>query len=261
MFGKLRSEGCSFAVALEAICCSKATYYRWGKRYQQQGVIGLESRPSRPHQVRQPQWTKQQEQQVLHLRRRYPLWGKRKLWKVLSRDQGFSLGISTVGRILKKLVKLNRIKPVSFYYGRVKPKRQRQFTQHAKRWQYGMKAKGPGELVQVDHMSVGFTEGFQLKEFKATCPITGMTIMRTYSRATSRNAKAFLAYLAKQLPFGLASIQVDGGSEFRDEFEQACEDLGVPLFVLPPKSPKLNAWSNVPMAPAVTSFIPSMKVL
>ena len=163
------------------------------------------------------------------------------IWKVLSRDQGFSLGISTVGRILKKLVKLNRIKPVSFYYGRVKPKRQRQFTQHAKRWQYGMKAKRPGELVQVDHMSVGFTEGFQLKEFKATCPITGMTIMRTYSRATSRNAKAFLAYLAKQLPFGLASIQVDGGSEFRDEFEQACEDLGVPLFVLPPKSPKLNA--------------------
>jgi putative transposase len=103
-----------------------------------------------------------------------------------------------------------------------------------------MKAKQPGELVQVDHMSVGFTEGFQLKEFKATCPITGMTIMRTYSRATSRNAKAFLAYLIEQLPFGLVSVQVDGGSEFRDDFEQACKDLGLPLFVLPPKSPKLN---------------------
>ncbi len=29
-------------------------------------------------------------------------------------------------------------------------------------------------------------------------------------------------------------------SDFRDDFEQACKDLGLPLFVLPPKSPKLN---------------------
>lgn len=178
-------------------------------------VRGLEKGSSRPHQIRQPQWTRQQEQQVLHLRKRYPLWGKRKLWKVLNRDQGFPLSISTVGRILRKLVKLNRIQPVSFYMGRVKPKRQRQFSHHATRWKYGMKAKQLGELLQIDHMSVGFSEGVQLKEFKATCPITGMTIMRTYRRATSRNAQSFLAYVIDQLPFKLTSIQVDGGSEFR----------------------------------------------
>ncbi len=33
---------------------------------------------------------------------------------------------------------------------------------------------------------------------------------------------------------------MDGGSEFQAVFEQACQDLGIKLFVLPPRSPKLN---------------------
>jgi len=240
LFERLRSEGCSTETSLTAIACSKATYYRWRKRYQQQGCAGLEPRSCHPRNHRKPQWSKHQQQQVLHLRRKFPLWGKRKLWKVLARDHGFTLSISTVGRIVRKLLRLKRIKPASFYYGRVKPKRQRKFKHHAKRWQYGMKAKQLGELIQIDHMSVSFTEGFQLKEFKATCPITGTTIMRTYSRASSRNAKRFLAYLRQQLPFEIISIQVDGGSEFRDEFETACEEQTLPLFVLPPRKPKWN---------------------
>ncbi len=35
-------------------------------------------------------------------------------------------------------------------------------------------------------------------------------------------------------------IQVDGGSEFRDEFETACKDSGIALYILPPQSPKFN---------------------
>ena len=99
-------------------------------------------------------WTKQQEQQVLHLRKRYPLWGKRKLWRVLVRERGWTLSESTVGRIAR-LVRLGRVEPVSFYYGQVKPKRRRQ-SHHAKRWRYGMKA--PGELMQADHM-ISFRRG------------------------------------------------------------------------------------------------------
>jgi len=33
---------------------------------------------------------------------------------------------------------------------------------------------------------------------------------------------------------------VDGGSEFAADFEQACQQCGLRLFVLPPRSPKLN---------------------
>jgi transposase InsO family protein len=34
-------------------------------------------------------------------------------------------------------------------------------------------------------------------------------------------------------------IQVDGGSEFKAEFEAACQGRGIHLFLLPPSSPKL----------------------
>lgn len=33
---------------------------------------------------------------------------------------------------------------------------------------------------------------------------------------------------------------MDGGSEFRADFEQACQQQRIPLFVLPPRSPELN---------------------
>jgi len=40
--------------------------------------------------------------------------------------------------------------------------------------------------------------------------------------------------------FQVKAIQVDGGSEFMAEFESECARLGLALYVLPPRSPKLN---------------------
>ncbi len=40
--------------------------------------------------------------------------------------------------------------------------------------------------------------------------------------------------------FKILSVQVDGGSEFMADFEEACQKLNLPLIVLPPSSPKYN---------------------
>jgi putative transposase len=42
------------------------------------------------------------------------------------------------------------------------------------------------------------------------------------------------------MPFPVRAVQVDGGSEFMAQFETACKERGIRLFVLPPRSPKLN---------------------
>ncbi len=44
-----------------------------------------------------------------------------------------------------------------------------------------------------------------VKKFKATDPITGITFMRAYSRATSDNARRFLQHLIEQAPFEIHS--------------------------------------------------------
>ena len=60
------------------------------------------------------------------------------------------------------------------------------------------------------------------------------------TKATSTTAMGFLETLAKRMPFPLKALQVDGGSEFQAAFEEACRERGIRLFVLPPRSPKLN---------------------
>jgi transposase InsO family protein len=42
------------------------------------------------------------------------------------------------------------------------------------------------------------------------------------------------------MPFTVRAIQVDGGSEFEAVFEEECQRRNIKLFVLPPRSPKLN---------------------
>ncbi len=65
-------------------------------------------------------------------------------------------------------------------------------------------------------------------------------VIEAYRSATARNARAFLDNLQARSPYRMKAIQVYGGSEFQAEFEQACKDKGIRLFVLPPRSPKLN---------------------
>ncbi len=61
-----------------------------------------------------------------------------------------------------------------------------------------------------------------------------------YSHAKASSAKRFLGELIDKTPFTIKPIQVDGGSEFMAEFEQACEDVNIPLIVLPPSRPTYN---------------------
>ena len=44
------------------------------------------------------------------------------------------------------------------------------------------------------------------------------------------------------MPFTVRAIQVDGGSEFEAVFEEECQRRNIKLFVLPPRSPKLNGY-------------------
>ena len=238
LFKDLREEGCSEATALKAIDWSRATLYRWRKRFLTDGPSGLCAKSRRPHRVPLPQWSADHERKVYALRRNFPFMGKRKLRVLLARE-GVDLSESTIGRILAKGLRLGRVRPCAFCRGRTKVKQPRRFNGHARRLPRGQKPQQPGELVQIDHLSAS-RDSKQLKEFKAVSPIGKQMVVQAFSRATAHNARRFLETVRNQLPFPLVSAQVDGGSEFRADFEQACKELKIPLFVLPPKQPQLN---------------------
>ena len=239
LFDKLRQKDCPEELALEAVKVPRSTLYRWKKQYNLYKLDGLEPQSRTPRNVRKAQWDSCLKDRVLKLRRQNPLYGKYKITAILKRDWNITVSVSTIGRIISQFIKKKLLEPASFYYAKkiIKP---RIFNSHAQRWKKGMKAKKPGEYVQIDHMTVNIASGFSVKHFQAVCPITKMVVEEAYKSATSNIAKQFLDLVRQQMPFPLHSIQVDGGSEFRGDFEQTCQAYNIPLYVLPPRSPEYN---------------------
>jgi transposase InsO family protein len=79
-----------------------------------------------------------------------------------------------------------------------------------------------------------------LKHFGARDMVSRWDVLEVHTKATATTAKAFLEALEARMPFPIQALQVDGGSEFEAVFEEACQERGIKLFVLPPRSPKLN---------------------
>ena len=118
------------------------------------------------------------------------MWGKAKLARLLQLERRIRLLVSMVGRILKQLLKRQLIRPVAFYYGRTQRKRARAFHGHSQRYQRSMRAKQPGQMIQIDYMTVYPAPGVTVKHFKAVCPLTKLTVTQAYRRATSRIARS-----------------------------------------------------------------------
>jgi putative transposase len=216
---------------------SPSTFYLWLHRYERQGLPGLEDCSCRPQRVREPTWSEELAEAVFNLREEHPRWGKDKL-VVLLRRQGREVSTSMVGRILRRLkehgvlVEAPRVavsthkRPHSRPYAVRKPK------------EYAVRR--PGDLVQVDTLDLRPLPGVVLKHFTARDVVSRWDVLEVHRFATAATASHFLDALEGRMPFEVRAIQVDGGSEYQAEFERECERRGIRLFVLPPRSPKLN---------------------
>ncbi len=78
------------------------------------------------------------------------------------------------------------------------------------------------------------------KQFTARDVISRCDTLELGRRATAPAAAAVLDRLAERMPFGIRAISIDNGSEFMAEFEAACAERRIRLFVLPPRRPKLH---------------------
>jgi transposase InsO family protein len=199
----------------------------------------LEDRSHRPHQVRTPTWTTELAERVLALRNQYPTWGKDKLVVLLRREKCV-VSTSMVGRILTDLkgrgILLEPPRPALLLRQRRKLRKRPWAVRKPKYW----RIREPGDLVEIDSKEIRMRHGVVLKHFSARDVVSRWDVIELHRRATALAAARFLEVLLDRLPFPVKALQVDGGSEFAAEFELACQQKQLPLFVLPPKSPKLN---------------------
>lgn len=230
------AQATSVTDAVRAFKRSRATIYRWLRRFDPHRLETLESRSRRPKRTRRRQWTAIEEARVLRVRQQHPRFGKAKL-AVLLAAEGMKLSESTIGRILASLkqrsllmeptpVRVRHPTPARPYTTRV-PRDKRAPTE-------------PGALVQLDTVHLRPVPGVERRQFTAVDVVSRCAVVGVRGRATAGTAAAFLDELVERMPFPVRAIQVDGGAEFMAAFETACRARELVLYVLPPRSPKLN---------------------
>lgn len=214
-------------------------FYRWKRRYKPGVLTSLEDnfKTRKPEKLRTPTTPAHIVERVLSLREEYPRWGKEKI-KVLLKREGMIVSTSTVGRTIARLRARGILKqPLPNYISGKKRFVKRSW---AVRRPYKLHIHEPGDLVQIDTLDVRPVPDVVRKQFTARDTISKWDTVVVYGRATSGRAVAFLDELLVRAPFPIKAIQIDGGSEFKGEFEEACQVRRIKLYVLPPKRPDLN---------------------
>ena len=218
---------------------SPDTFYRWKSRYKPKNLKSLEADPKtkRPHSVRTPVTPSPVVSRIQSLREQYPRWGKEKIARLLWKED-HRVSVSTVGRTIVRLKERGLLRePIPNFISAKK-----RFLKRA----WGIRkpetfhAHIPGDLVQVDTMDIRPIPGVVRKQFTARDIVSKWDTLHVFGHATALLAAKFLDILTESTPFSIRAIQIDGGSEFKGAFEEACKQRGITLYVLPPRSPKLN---------------------
>lgn len=222
---------------------SPDTFYRWKRRFNSANLSTLEDdRSTRtPRKLRQPQTDPDLVWRIKEIRETYPRWGKKKAWKLLKRE-GWDTSVSTVGRTFDRLRSRGILNEPAIVTARLAgaKRRRKQKRPYALPRDWNYLVKRPGDLVQIDTAYVGLPWGQMRYQFTANDYIGKHTARIVASTISSKSAKRILDAIEERFPHKIKAAQIDGGSEFKAEFERECQKRNIILFVLPTRSPKLN---------------------
>lgn len=94
--------------------------------------------------------------------------------------------------------------------------------------------------MQIDTVDVALPGGGRVKQLSLVDVVSRYAAAEVKSAKTAVGMRECMKRMRARLPFPLKAIQIDGGSEFKAAFETYCQEEGIALYVLPPRSPKLN---------------------
>jgi len=205
---------------------TRTTFYRWFKRYQNDGLEGLKDRSRRPFHT--PHATKPEIiAKIVYLRQTYHF-GPWKIQMYLKRYHDIHISSSGVWRILKRL-NMNCL-----------PYNQR-YKKHKERWKRYEKPE-PGHRIQVDVKFLEKIPGTRKRyhQYTAIDDCTRLRVLRIYDRCNQRTSIQFIDYVLSRLPFHAEVIQTDNGSEFQGQFHWHILDKGINHVYIRPRRPRLN---------------------
>jgi transposase InsO family protein len=197
---------------------SRPTLRKWVKRFQANGIDGLQSQSRRPLHSPTTKLNDNHEKLILSLRAQRNL-GARRIQSELLRQHGISLGLATIHKVLQK----HQVKPL------IKLRKKSDYIRYSRPL--------PGDRVQMDTCKIA--PG--LYQYTAVDDCTRYRVLRIYPRRTADNTLDFIDCVTEEMPFPIQRIQTDRGLEFfATKVQEHLMWKGIKFRPNKPGSPHLN---------------------
>lgn len=200
---------------------SRKTFMKWKARFNPKDLTTLTDLSRAPKTKRVWTVTKQEEADIIGLRKAHLKWGKEKLRREYLKQ--YHREVST-NKIQKVIVKHRLYPEPEIRQKRVKQSRNRKHRIYIHQF---TKKRELGFLWHTDSIILWWY-GVKRVIFTALEEVTKIGYAKVYSTKSSKNAKDFLERLSYLSDNQLKNIHHDHGSEFFGEFEAACQELGIP---------------------------------
>ncbi len=212
--------------ACEEFDVPRSTFYRWKKKYKNQGRSGLyREKLVAYHHPRKT--SPEVVGKILELRKEYQL-GALRIKYYLDRYHGIRISESSVSRVLKA-------KGVS-RLPKTAPKR----ALHTKR--YAKKVPGHQVQVAVKFLRLKDKAEKTIKRYQYTAidDATRIRALQIYPKHNQDCAIQFIDYVIEKFPFRISMVRTDRGHEFQARFHWHVEDQGIQHVYIKARTPQLN---------------------
>lgn len=213
---------------------SRATFYRWFKRYDRRNLYSLED----DKQTRRPKRVRQMTTATLIIKKIYAIRAadleksKYEIHEELKREN-IIVAHNVIQKVInrhselkntqhKKTVRKHKVRSIA----RVRAARE-------------LREKGLGSLVQVDTKYL-YVLGKKYYLFSAVDCKSRYGFVYAYNTISSTSATDFIRRVREYFPFTIAAINTDNGSEYLKDFHAEIETWNIPHYFTDPHCPKQN---------------------
>jgi transposase InsO family protein len=228
------AHGKKVRLTLRHFALSPDVFYRWLKRFEEKGLVGLEDDLStrRPKGIRTMTTLKDVITHITAIREKDPEKSKYEIRAELQ-DEGIICGTTTIQKVINRNPKLLN------HYHRRRVRKHRHYKIARLKAAREMREKELGSLVQVDtkYLSV-LKKKFYL--FSAIDCKSRYGFIYCYKTISSAAGKDFIRRAREYFPFPIQAVNTDNGSEYLLEFHKEIASWGIPHYFTDPHCPKQN---------------------
>src|SRR5258708_1078305 len=215
---------------------TRKTFHKWNTRFDEKNLKSLEEQSRAPLHVRQRLIDPWQRVRIIFLRNKHLKWGKMKLQTRYSKEYG---GYISSWKI-QKVIEEENLYPDKSLAKKQRERQSRLRGQKKKRITEFQKKQIINYLWHVDTVLLTMSCSGYRYLLTAIDEVSKLAYARLYTTHSSKQAKDFLQRLTYLTDKRIVNLHHDNGSEFKKDFEKACQELKLPQWLSRPRTPKDN---------------------